>query len=335
MKITNSTIIRILSITTGFLVAIFLLFQIRTIIIYLLTALLIAAIVDPVVSRIQRFMPKKNRVLAMITIILFFFAILSLLGFIIVNPLVKELKDIIGQREAIVSQLKENKDIQTLIDKARVYLPNLFQPNVVSYAKQSAFVVGNSAGTFFSGIMNFVLASMMIFILSLFMLVDMRKAVKSLEHYIPQKHQGIYERLTSDLFGIVSKYVSGVFSVAFFAGLSTFIALSILRVRYALALAVFVALLDLVPMIGATLGAVVVTVLVFGSKGLSPALILALYYTVYQLFENYVLMPAVQRRTVKVSAIGILVALLIGGRLGGDDGGVRRYPCSSICQRGI
>jgi predicted PurR-regulated permease PerM len=102
----------------------------------------------------------------------------------------------------------------------------------------------------------------------------------------------------------------------------------IIGLPYALALAVFVGLLDLVPLVGATIGAVVVTVLGFvDSPGKGVACLV--FYLAYQQLENYVIYPRVMRKAVDVPAALTVVAVLLGGALLGIVGALLAIPTAA------
>ena len=116
--------------------------------------------------------------------------------------------------------------------------------------------------------------------------------------------------------------------VAGSAGVATFIAALALGLPYALSLAMVVALCDLIPLIGATLGAVVVTIVGFVYDTKSGIIIL-IFYVIYQQIENYVIYPKIMKRSVSVPAIVTIIAALIGGSLLGLLGGLLAIPTAA------
>ncbi|HEY1488619.1 MAG TPA: AI-2E family transporter, partial [Micromonosporaceae bacterium] len=96
---------------------------------------------------------------------------------------------------------------------------------------------------------------------------------------------------------------------------------------FALPLSVTVALTDLIPMIGATLGAIVGVVAAVFTVGVWPrAVIVLLFFIAYQQFENYLIAPRVLRNTVNLSSVGVLLAALIGGAVLGLVGAIMAIP---------
>jgi predicted PurR-regulated permease PerM len=129
----------------------------------------------------------------------------------------------------------------------------------------------------------------------------------------------------------VGGYVLGNLATSVVAGVTTLIFLEILRVPYAVALALFVAVLDLVPLVGATIAAVIVSaVALFHSLPVGIATII--FFVIYQQFENYVLVPRIMKRTAEVSPLATVVAALIGGTLLGIVGALLAIPVAAAIQ---
>lgn len=140
-----------------------------------------------------------------------------------------------------------------------------------------------------------------------------------------EKWREILEKSTRQVGG----YVLGQLVVISIAGALAFIALLIIGVPFAAALAFFVALTDLIPTIGAIIGAVVASV-VAAFAGIPELIATAAYFTVYQQVENYFIQPRVMGRAINMSAAVVIIAVLIGGSLLGVVGAVLAIPIAAI-----
>jgi predicted PurR-regulated permease PerM len=129
----------------------------------------------------------------------------------------------------------------------------------------------------------------------------------------------------------IGGYITGNLLISVIAGFFTTIVLLIVGVPFALALGLLVAILDLIPLAGATLGAIVVT-LVALTKSLTAALIVLVWFIVYQQLENHLLQPIVYGRTVKLSPLAILVAVLVGAEVAGVLGALAAIPVAGTIQ---
>jgi predicted PurR-regulated permease PerM len=127
----------------------------------------------------------------------------------------------------------------------------------------------------------------------------------------------------------VGAYMVGNLIVSLVAGVTSFAVLMVLGVPYALPLAVAVAITDLIPLVGATIGAVLVTAITFFTSDLWPAVIVAIFFIVYQQLENYLLVPRVMRNTVDISAIAVLLSALVGATVLGVMGALMAIPVAA------
>jgi predicted PurR-regulated permease PerM len=148
----------------------------------------------------------------------------------------------------------------------------------------------------------------------------------------PPSHQAMLRRATSDISGAVAGYVAGAIGQALVAGVTSFIVLTILGVPYASALALIIALLDLVPLVGATLGALLVGIVTLFNHFPTDTIIWVVWSIVYQQIENTVIQPRIQARSVNVAPIVVLVAVLFGSTLFGILGALLAIPAAATIQ---
>jgi predicted PurR-regulated permease PerM len=135
-----------------------------------------------------------------------------------------------------------------------------------------------------------------------------------------------------DIYRTVGGYVTGNIFISVIAGVVSAIVLFVLGSDYALALAVLVAVLDLIPLAGATLAAILVSTVVFVELGWVRGLIIVAFFVLYQQLENHVLQPVIYGRTVALSPLVVLIAVLIGAELAGVLGALAAIPVAGIVQ---
>jgi predicted PurR-regulated permease PerM len=145
---------------------------------------------------------------------------------------------------------------------------------------------------------------------------------------VPATRRERVSLLSDEVINRIGGFISGALLVALIAGTTSYVFLLAVGLPFALALAVFVAIFDLIPLVGATIAAVVVTLLGFTqSTGVGLACIV--FYVAYQQFENYVIYPRVMRRAVDVPAPVTVVAVLLGGALLGVVGALLAIPIAA------
>lgn len=171
---------------------------------------------------------------------------------------------------------------------------------------------------------------MTLLILALYFLLSMPAIRGAIVHLAPASRRDRTSYLTDQVFLRISSYISGTFVVAVIAGVLSYVFLLVIGLgEFALALAVLVAVLDIIPLIGATIGAVVVVVIGFVQ---SPTIGIAclVFYVVYQQFENYVVQPRVFKKAVDVPGVLVVIAALVGGALLGVIGALLAVPVAAV-----
>jgi predicted PurR-regulated permease PerM len=148
---------------------------------------------------------------------------------------------------------------------------------------------------------------------------------------VPERHRNRVRAVAADSAKAVSGYMLGNFLISIIAGTSTYIVLKILGVDYAEVLALWVAFADLIPMVGATLGAIPTIGLAFLHSPVAGFVALG-FYIVYQQFENHVLQVTIMSRTVDVNPLTVLISVLAGVELFGFLGALLAIPAAGVIQ---
>ena len=161
------------------------------------------------------------------------------------------------------------------------------------------------------------------------------KWTDGLIRYRPQEEREAIRRGLDRMAIAVASYVGGALAQATIAGIAAFIVLSILGVDAPLALAVIIALLDLIPLIGATIGAFIVALITLFTDFPTATIIWVVFAIAYQQFENYVIQPRIQARAVALDPFIIVVAALFGGFLLGVVGALLAIPTAAAIQIGV
>ena len=167
-------------------------------------------------------------------------------------------------------------------------------------------------------VVNAVVATLTIAFLTLFMLLEGPNWVERLYSLLPETSQPRWRRVGREIYRTVGGYVTGNLAISFIAGVTSTIVLLVLGVPYAVALGLLVAILDLIPLAGATIAAIIVSTVGF-LDSLTAGIVL-IVFLLYQQFENHVLQPLVYGRTVQLSPLIVLIAVLMGAKLAGVIG---------------
>ncbi len=165
--------------------------------------------------------------------------------------------------------------------------------------------------------------------LTLYFLSSLDSTKKALYHLAPASRRERVTKLGDQIVASVGGYVAGAFVVAVCAGVSSLIFLFIVGLgEYAVALAFVVMLLDVIPMIGATIGAVIVSAIGFATD-VKIGLFCVIFYLIYQQVENYVLYPRVMSKSVDIPGAVTVIAALVGAALLGVVGALLAIPTAA------
>jgi predicted PurR-regulated permease PerM len=171
--------------------------------------------------------------------------------------------------------------------------------------------------------------SFIVIVLTLYFLASLPRVKSAAYRMAPASRRPKVTSIGDRVVDNIGAYVSGAFVVAFCAGLASLIFLFVVGLgQYAVALAAVVALLDVIPMIGATLGAIVVSLIGLATDP-KIGLICVIFYIVYQQVENYVIYPRVMARSVDIPGSVIVIAALIGAGLLGVIGALLAIPTAA------
>jgi predicted PurR-regulated permease PerM len=241
-------------------------------------------------------------------------------------PVVRDqIEAIIDSAPGWLEDLERNRRIQDfdekydVLDKAKERLQD---PDLAESAFGSVFSVGLAV---LSGLFN----AFLIFVLTLYLLGALPQIKRSMYGLAPASRRQRVTYLGDEILRRVGDYVAGAFLIATCAGVTSFIFLEIVGLgRYAVALALVVAILDFIPLVGATIGATIVVLIGFATE---PKIGIAclIFYIAYQQVENYLIYPRVMRSSVDVPAVVTVVAVLIGGALLGVVGALLAIPTAA------
>jgi predicted PurR-regulated permease PerM len=200
---------------------------------------------------------------------------------------------------------------------------------------QSRLTSGQAWTTVFGGVLGAgkavasgFFSAFTVLILTLYFLASLPHVKSSVYRLVPRSRRQRFTLLSEEISRRVGGYFMGQLTVATINGVCSYVMMKVVGIPYAAVLAVTVGVLGLVPMIGATLGAVLVVLVALFQSG-TAALIVTVYYVLYQQLENYVIAPRVMQKTVAVPGAITVVAALAGGTLLGVLGALMAIPIAA------
>jgi predicted PurR-regulated permease PerM len=314
--------------------ALFLLWQVRTFVAWFVIALFLAAALNPAVNWLQRRHRLIKRPLAIaLTYLGVMVALLFIVGIFL--PLLVDQIQGLTTFIASVAQAPEGPT-EYLKGLAQQYgLGSVFErfsDELGDIRNQLGELLQNllsSTGAIAVSAAGFVAALATVLTLTFFLLLGSERYVNAGVGLFPEPHRPLVRRILDQSAGAVSGYISGNLAISAICGVTTFVVLMLLGMPYAAPLALLVAVLDLIPLVGATLGgALLVVVGLFVEPW--KAVVLLVFVLLYQQVESNVLQPLVYSKAVQLNGLVILIALLIGGQLLGIPGALLAIPVAEI-----
>jgi predicted PurR-regulated permease PerM len=301
----------------------------RRVLTWIVIAAFFAVALHPAVSWVERRASWCRRWLATLVVFVVVFAVLAGLVALFVAPLVREATQLSQQFPTLVQDLKAGRGplgqvaarfhvvqyVQQHADQLRGYVSRLGAPTL-------AFLRG--AATTVAGIVT-------ILVLAYLMVLQAPKVVGGFLALFDDRRAERIRRVGADCARTITGYITGNLLISVICGLLTYVTLKVLGVPYAGLISVFVGFADLIPLVGATLGAVVAVVAAF-VHSTTAGIVVIVFVVVYQQVENHLLQPLIFARTVKLNPLTVLIAILLAAELAGILGALLAIPVAGMLQ---
>jgi predicted PurR-regulated permease PerM len=317
-------VVRALATTAAFLLLLVAAYRVRSVLLLAVVALFLAIGLDPAVRRLHALGLRRGFAIAAIFVV----ALLFVIGFVIllVPPMAGQVVEVARDLPQLVQEfadenprLKEwvnDNDIPARLEGAVSSIP-------AAVGGSFASVLG-VAGSIAAGIFNVVTVVILTIYFSL-RLLDIHEGALRL---VPRSRRARIAPLLERVVEKIGGYIAGQLTVAAIAGIVAGVGLTLLRVPFSVALGMFVAFASLIPMVGATLGAIPACAIAL-LNSLPQGLLVIAFFLVYQQLENVLISPRIMTKAVDISPAAVLLAALIGGSLLGFVGALMAIPTAA------
>lgn len=287
---------------------VFLVWKMIGVFIIILVAIMLAVATYPIIKTAHRKLPL---LLSIILVILAFLVPFILFGIFVLPDLFRQLPDLLNTLRPIVSQFQFFPESLKSFDFAR-------------YLSSHTADLLTSAQTAFSVILSIVeiLALMFYFIL------DHERLLRLFLKLFPLSERKKIQNVLFDLAHVNGQYIRGNLFISLICTIAIFIGFSLLRIPYALPLAIFAGITDLLPLVGSTLGAIPALIIAFSISPLSGFSVLVLHLA-YQQTENAIISPLVYNKTLSLYPALSFLAVIIGAQLYGIVGAFLALPIAA------
>ena len=323
------TILVVLGVTLLVLVALALLYLAWRVITWILIAVFLAAALNPAVELFERRGLKRG--LASALVFLLTLAGMTGLGFLFVPPLVDQVQKFIEAVPDLIADITAGRgplgfleEDYGIVERVRDAIEERGVGGVLGFTAPALAIA--------QSVVTAVVGAVTIAFLTFFMLLEGPRAVDGFVSLLPERTAVRWRRVGGSIYRTIGGYVTGNLTISLIAGVVTTIVLFALGSDYAVALGLVVALLDLIPLAGATLAAIIVSLVTFVEGGWVRGVIVVAFFLLYQQLENHVLQPVIYGRTVQLSPLAVLASVLVGAELAGVLGALAAIPIAGSLQ---
>jgi len=327
-QVSSRAVAKVVLVAAGVVAALYFSYLIRTVIGLFLIAAFFAVAIAPAVNYLDR--RKVPRWLAILLVYLSIAAAIFGIGLVIIPPLVTGVESLSSDLPGYVDDLRHNETFRDYDNRYHI------TEKLKEQADQLPSKLGDAAGTLRDvtvGVFSRFVQLFSILVITFFLVKDGRRLLEFFYKQLPDVREQRFRKIASDVSDAISGYVFGNFVISVLAGLVTYVTLRILGVPFALPLAILFGFFDLIPLVGATLGGILVGIVVAFAADFPIGLIVwAAVLIVYQQIENNMIQPVVYGKAVQLHPLIVIIAILIGAALLGVLGALMAIPTAAAIQ---
>ena len=323
------TVLMIIAAVVGVAVLLEVVWIARHVLTWIFIALFLALALNPAVEWFQRRGVRRRGLAVGLTYLAALLAIAGL-GATFIPTLVDQVREFVQALPNYVRDLTEGRGRLGFLER-EYQIAERVREAVEDGGAAKVLGFSGAALTVTKGVITIVVATITIAFMTFFMLLEGPRWVERFFSLVPEQSQPRWRRVANDIYRTVGGYVSGNLLISLIAGTLTTVVLLIMDVPYAVALGLIVALLDLIPLAGATIAAILIGTIAF-LHSIPAGIVVVAFFLVYQQIENHFLQPVIYGRTVQLSPLAVLIAILIGAELAGVLGALAAIPVAGSIQ---
>jgi len=301
----------------------------RHVVVWILISLFLALAMNPAVEFFQRHGIHRRGFASGVTFLLVLAAFAGI-GALFVPTLVSQVSDLVGKVPDYIHDISQGKGRFGFLE-TKYHLPERIRDAIHKGGAARVLGLTGTALSITKSVISIVLGTITIAFLTFFMLLEGPKWMERFYGLLPPESRPRWEKVCNQIYRTVGGYVTGNLLISLIAGGSTTIVLIIMGVPYAVALGLVVAILDLIPLAGATIAAILIGAVAF-IHSIVAGIVVVVFFIIYQQIENHFLQPVVYGRTVQLSPLLVLISVLIGAELAGILGALGAIPVAGAIQ---
>jgi predicted PurR-regulated permease PerM len=324
-----STVLAVLGIAISVAILLQILWIARQVLSWILIAIFLSLALNPAVDWLQRHGVRRRGLATGLTFLIVIGAIVALAA-LFVPTLVREVNGFVQALPGYVDDLTHRQGRLGFLE-TKYHVTERVRTAVQSGGSTAVLGLTGTALAITKGIITAIVAMVTITFMTLFMLIEGPVWMERFYTLVPKRSQERWRGIGRQIYRTVGGYVTGNLFISVIAGVVSTLVMLALRVPYAVALGLLVAILDLIPLAGATIAAIIVVTIGF-LHSITAGIVLLVFFVVYQQIENHILQPVVYSRTVQLSPLVVLISVLMGAQLAGVLGALAAIPVAGTIQ---
>jgi predicted PurR-regulated permease PerM len=327
-QVSARVVAKVVLVAAGVIAALYFSYLIRTVIGLVLIAAFFAIAIAPAVNWLDQ--RKVPRWAAILLVYLAIAGGIFGIGLLIVPPLVTGVETLSSNLDNYAQDLRQNPTFRDYDEQYHI------TEKLKEQANELPSKLGEAAGTLRDvtvGVFSRLVQLFSILVITFFLVKDGNRLLEFFYRQLPEVRAQRFRKIASDISDAISGYVFGNFVISVLAGLVTYVTLRIIGVPFALPLAILFGFFDLIPLVGATLGGIIVGIVVaFAADFPIGVIVWVAVLIVYQQIENNLVQPFVYGKAVQLHPLIVIVAILIGAALLGVLGALLAIPTAAAIQ---
>jgi predicted PurR-regulated permease PerM len=301
----------------------------RHVLVWIVISLFLALAINPLVEWLQRRGLHRRGVATTVAFLLVLLGVAAV-GALFIPTLVDNVNKFVDALPGYIDDLTKGKGRFGFLE-TKYHVVEKVREQIHNGGAKRLLGLSGAAVSVTKGVVNIVIGTVTIMFLTFFMLLEGPVWIERLYGLISPESQPRWRSVGHDIYRQIGGYVTGNLVISLIAGTLTTLVLLVMGVPYAVALGLIVALLDLIPLAGATIAAIIIAAVAFLHTILA-GIVVVIFFVIYQQVENHVLQPVVYHRTVALSPLAILIAVLVGAEVAGVLGALAAIPVAGAIQ---
>jgi predicted PurR-regulated permease PerM len=301
----------------------------RHVIVWFFISLFLALAINPLVEWLLRRGLRRRGLASGVAFLLVVIA-LTAIAAAFVPTLVRNVNHFVNAVPGYVDELTKGKGRLGFLE-TKYHIVEKVKEQVHKGGAKRLLGFSGAAVSITKGVISIVTGTITIAFLTFFMLLEGPAWMERLYGLLPPESQPRWRKIGHDIYRTVGGYVTGNLLISLIAGSLTTLVLLVMGVPYAVALGLIVAVLDLIPLAGATIAGIIIATVAF-LHTIVAGIVVVIFFILYQQLENHILQPVVYNRTVALSPLAILLAVLVGAELAGILGALAAIPVAGAIQ---